>query len=100
MKTLKHRPATNRPSPEAALSIATSAAPSFPPAQIGPQDRPTTLNIRVRTSTVAAITGRARERGLTIKQVVCHAPAEGTAGRLLALADEAGGRAGRAPNRL
>jgi hypothetical protein len=73
MKTLKHRQASNRPSPEAALSIATAAAPSYPPAQLGSEDRPSTLNLRLRSSTIAAITGRARERKMTIKQVLCHA---------------------------
>jgi len=74
MKTLKAR-ATSRPSPDAVVAIATAAAPSQPPAQL-PQDRPTTLNVRLRESSVAAITARAKERGMTLKQVVCHALAE------------------------
>jgi len=85
MKTLKQRSANSRPSPEAALSIATTAAPNLPPAQLGSRDRPTTLNIRLRSSTFAAITGRARERGMTIKQVLCQALAD--AGVAVAEAD-------------
>ena len=75
MKTLKPR-STGRPSPEDALAIARTTAPGQPPTQVPIADRPTTLNVRMRTSTVAAITARARERGLTIKQVLCHALAE------------------------
>jgi len=57
------------------------------------RDRPTTLNIRLRESSVAAITARARERGMTLKQVVCHALAE--AGVRIADAD----LEGRTPRR-
>jgi hypothetical protein len=85
MKTLKPRSSGNRPSPETALSIAAAAAPNLPPAQLGSEDRPSTLNVRLRSSTVAAITSRARERGLTIKQVVSHALAD--AGIAVAEAD-------------
>ncbi len=65
-----------RPSPAEALAIATNAAPRQPPAQIAPEsitDTPTTLNLRVRTSTVNALAAAAQERGLTMKQVVCQA---------------------------
>jgi hypothetical protein len=85
VKTLKQRSARSRPSPEAALSIATAAAPNLPPAQLGSQDRPSTLNLRLRSSTIAAITSRARERKMTIKQVLCHALAD--AGIAVAEAD-------------
>jgi hypothetical protein len=72
MKILKPR-FSARPSAEEALRIAAVEAPSLPPAQMVPGDRPTTLNLRLRSSTVAALTARAREQGLTQKQVVCHA---------------------------
>ena len=73
MKTLKPRAAGARPSPEEALRVATVAAPAQPPAQLRAEDRPTTLNLRVRESTVAGIVATARERRLTMKQVVCQA---------------------------
>jgi hypothetical protein len=85
MKTLKPRSSGIRPSPETALSIAAAAAPNLPPAKLESQDRPSTLNVRLRSSTVAAITDRAREKGLTIKQVVSHALAD--AGIAVAQAD-------------
>jgi predicted HicB family RNase H-like nuclease len=66
---------SRRPSPDEALAIAASTAPQQPPAQVAPstEDAPTTLNLRVRTSTVAALTEAAKGRGLTMKQVVCQA---------------------------
>jgi hypothetical protein len=73
MKTLKPRGTNGRPSPEDALAIARTAAPNQPPTLVSVADRPTTLNVRLRSSSVAAITSRARERGLTIKQVLAHA---------------------------
>ena len=76
MKTLKPRAAGARPSPEEALRVATVAAPAQPPAQVRAEDRPTTLNLRARESTVAGIASGARERGLTMKQVVCRALAD------------------------
>lgn len=75
MKTLKPR-SLARPTAEDALAIARTTAPAQPPTRIDQPDRATTLNIRLRTSTVAAVTSRARERGLTIKQVVCQALAD------------------------
>ena len=72
MKTLKPR-ATSRPSAAEALRIAAVQAPSLPPTRTAPADRPTTLNLRLRMSTVEAITAAARERGFTQKQLVCHA---------------------------
>jgi hypothetical protein len=80
-----------RPSPEEALAIATTTAPQQPPAQIvnqpiaadragegaqttaPPPDPATTLNLRVRMSTINGIMDAAKERGLTMKQIVSHA---------------------------
>jgi hypothetical protein len=70
--TLKPR----RPSPAEAIAIATNTAPQQPPAQMMPTGEPdlaTTLNLRLRSSTVAALAQAARDRGLTMKQVVCQA---------------------------
>jgi len=84
MKMLKPRPST-RPSAGEALRIAAVQAPSLPPTRTALTDRPTTLNLRLRNSTVAAITAIARERGLTQKQLVCRALA--AAGIAVAAAD-------------
>ena len=82
-----------RPSPDEALAIAATTAPQHPPTQISsppvmpsrqepapvaptlvpPVDPATTLNLRVRTSTIEALMETAKGRGLTMKQVVCHA---------------------------
>ena len=76
-----------RPSPEEALAIATSTAPMQPPAQVSRSPEPTpvlqpppterapstTLNLRVRMSTITALEKVAKERGMTMKQVVAHA---------------------------
>lgn len=72
-----------RPSPEEALAIVSQAAPDQPPAKVvqAPPPEPaenkadsrTTLNLRVRQSTVAAIEEAARKQGLTLKQVVTQA---------------------------
>ena len=59
MKTLKPR-ATSRPSAVEALRITAAQAPGLPPAQVTRPDRPTTLNLRMRESTVAALTERAQ----------------------------------------
>ncbi len=83
MKDLK--PRSSRPSPEDALAIATQTAPTLPPTRLGIDDRATTLNLRVRASTIEALMTSARERGLTMKQVVCQALSE--AGVVVALAD-------------
>ncbi len=69
-KNLKPRAA--RPSAEDALAIATRTAPALPPARLRPADRATTLNLRVRESTLDALMAAARQRGLTMKQVVCQ----------------------------
>ena len=71
MKNLK--PRSSRPSPEDALAIAAHTAPTLPPTQLRIEDRATTLNLRLRASTIEALTTTARERGLTMKQVVCQA---------------------------
>lgn len=69
-----------RTSPDEALAIAANAAPQQPPAQVRPVERggegadtPTTLNLRMRRSTVYSIEAAARAQGLTMKQVVAHA---------------------------
>jgi hypothetical protein len=69
MKALKPRA---RPSAEEALQAVANHAPSLPPVQIATKDKPTTLNLRMRQSTVSAITTQAKTRGLTIKQVVAE----------------------------
>ena len=69
--TLKTR--SSRPSPEDALRIVDATAPTQPPAQVEQDDLATTLNLRVRQSTVDAITKVSREQGMTMKQVVARA---------------------------
>ena len=71
MKTLKPRT-----SPAEALAIATVTAPAQPPAQISAPDRPATLNLRFRESSINAITAEAKARQFTIKQVIAHALAD------------------------
>jgi hypothetical protein len=82
MKNLKTR---NRPTPAEALAVASQTAPTQPPAQMAVSDRPTTLNMRLRETTISAITSLAKERGLTIKQLVAYALAD--AGVAVAPAD-------------
>ena len=72
MKNLKPR-AGARPSAEEALRITAAQAPELPPTRVEANDRPTTLNLRLRTSTVIALTAKAKAEGLTQKQVVCLA---------------------------
>jgi hypothetical protein len=72
MRTLKPR-TTARPTATEALRIATVQAPLLPPTRAALADRSTTLNLRLRMSTVEAITAEARQRGLTQKQLVCQA---------------------------
>lgn len=71
MKTLK--PRAGRPSAEEALRIASAEAPGLPPARVVVDDRPSTLNLRLRMSTINALTAKAKAEGLTQKQVVCMA---------------------------
>ena len=72
MKALKPRTAP-RLAAEEALRISTQQAPSLPPAQMGAEDRSTTMNLRVRMRTIAGLATRVRETGLTQKQVIMHA---------------------------
>jgi len=76
VKTLKPRVGGSRPSADDALRVAREAAPSLPPATVADRDSPTTLNLRMRLSTVTGLTKAAQERGLTIKQIVAQALAE------------------------
>jgi hypothetical protein len=69
-------PLKARPTATQALAGAGQTAPSLPPTQIDTADRPSTLTMRLREGTVAALSATARERGLTIKQVVAHALAQ------------------------
>lgn len=71
-----------RPTPAEALAIVDQAAPSQPPAQRAEREQeaqevardvPTTLNLRLRYSTVAAIEQAARRNKLTLKLVVTQA---------------------------
>lgn len=70
--SFKPRAGTARPSADDVLRVVAVTAPAQPPAQITPEDRPTTLNLRVRTSTVAALVAEAEARGLTMKQLVAQ----------------------------
>lgn len=63
----------DRVTAEESVQIAALQAPSHPPARIEAADKATTLNLRLRESTVAAITRAARERRLTIKQLIMQA---------------------------
>ncbi len=76
MKTLKPRAATVRPSAEEALRVATAAAPAQPPARMPTADQLTTLNLRVRESTIVAIVAAARARGVTMKQLITQSLAD------------------------
>jgi hypothetical protein len=82
MKNLKPR---TRPAPADVLAVAAQTAPAQPPAQMETSDRPTTLNLRFRETTIGAITETAKARRLTIKQIVAQALAE--AGIAVAAAD-------------
>ena len=82
MKNLKPR---NRPTPAEALAIAAETAPTLPPTQVALSDRPTTLNMRLRETSLSGIMQAAKARGLTIKQLVAHSLAE--AGVAIAPAD-------------
>ncbi len=62
-----------RPNPVEVVEIATRAAPQQPPAQAQTADVATALNLRLRISTVNAITAAASERGVTMKQVIALA---------------------------
>ena len=70
MKNLKPR---GRLSAEETLRVVAAQTPGLPPASVEPEDGPTTLNLRLRRSTVNALAAKAHSEGLTQKQVVCHA---------------------------
>jgi hypothetical protein len=73
MVTKVLKPRAGRPSPDDALAVARAAAPERPPAVVASEDKSVTLNLRLRGSTVAAITAAAQTQGHTIKQVVTGA---------------------------
>ena len=75
MKSLKSRTPSRLPAEEA-LRISAEQAPTLPPAQLPKADASTTLNLRVRVSTITALAEKARASGLTQKQVICRALAE------------------------
>jgi hypothetical protein len=72
MATKALKPRAGRPTPDDALAVARAAAPERPPAVVV-DDKSVTLNLRLRASTVAAITAAAQQQGHTIKQVVTNA---------------------------
>lgn len=69
MKSLKPR---SRPSAEETLQAVATHTPSLPPARLEAPDRATTLNLRMRHSTVAALSAAAKARGVTMKQLVAE----------------------------
>jgi hypothetical protein len=73
MMTKALKPRAGRPTPDDALAVARAAAPDRPPAVVASDDKSVTLNLRLRASTVAAITTAAQQQGRTIKQVVTNA---------------------------
>lgn len=75
MKPLKSRTPSRLPAEEA-LRISAEQAPTLPPAQLSKADPATTLNLRVRVSTITALAERAKASGLTQKQVICRALAD------------------------
>lgn len=75
MKSLKSRTVSRLPADEA-LRISAEQAPTLPPAQLSKPDLSTTLNLRVRVSTITALAEKAKASGLTQKQVICRALAE------------------------
>ena len=61
------------PDPANLVELVRRADPTAPPARVEPtvrNDEPTTLNLRLRMSSVEAIGAVAEERGMTMKQVV------------------------------
>ena len=75
MKSLKSRTPSRLPAEEA-VRISAEQAPTLPPAQLPKSDSSTTLNLRVRVSTVMALAQKAKTSGLTQKQIICRALAE------------------------
>ena len=84
MKSLKPR-TPPRLSADEALRISAEQAPTLPPAQLSISDPSTTLNLRVRVSTITALARKVKASVLTQKQIICRALAE--AGVEVALAD-------------
>ena len=76
MRTLTPRAAAGRPTPEQALRVATARAPEQPPTRMQTPDRPATLNLRLRQSTIASLMTASRARGQTMKQLMCRALAD------------------------
>jgi len=74
-----------RLSPDDAIRIAAETAPGLPPARMASSDKAQSFNMRLRTSTIAAIEARAKADGATLKQVICRALAD--AGIAVAPAD-------------
>jgi hypothetical protein len=60
----------SRPSAAEALHVVATQTPTLPPTTVERSDRATTLNLRLRESTVEAIAKEAKARGLTIKQLI------------------------------
>lgn len=73
MATKELKPRAGRPSPDDALAVARAAAPERPPATVTASDKSVTLNLRLRASTVGAVTEAAHRQKRTIKQVVTEA---------------------------
>ena len=67
---MKHLKPRGRPSAEEMLQAVSAHAPALPPTRLDRPDQATTLNLRLRASTVAAIMDEARARGVTMKQLV------------------------------
>jgi hypothetical protein len=59
-----------RPSAAEALHVVATQTPTLPPTTVERADRATTLNLRLRESSVDAIAREAKVRGLTIKQLI------------------------------
>lgn len=67
-----------RPRAEEALRIVSQTAPALPPTQQEVADKTIAFNMRLKATTVAAIEAQAKALGgLTLKQVVCRALAQG-----------------------
>jgi hypothetical protein len=66
-----------RPTAAEALAVAAQTAPSLPPAQMPPvADKAITMTMRLREATITALGAAARQRGMTVKQVVTSALAD------------------------
>ncbi len=89
MKGLK--PRAVRPSAAEAVKLSEEHEPSLPPAvgrsPLAAEARSTTLNLRMREGTIAALGRKAKAEGMTMKQIIAHALA--AAGVEVAAADPA-----------